>query len=57
MSQAKPSVLLADDHPAILDKLSQLLSLDFEVVGVVGDGAALHEQGGAHRDHANKCFQ
>ena len=40
MSQAKPSVLLADDHPAILDKLSQLLSLDFEIAGVVSDGAA-----------------
>jgi len=40
MPQAKPRVLLADDHPGIIDKLSQLLSLDFEVVGVVGDGAA-----------------
>ncbi len=40
MSQAKPSVLLADDHPAILDKLSQLLSLDFEIAGAVSDGAA-----------------
>ena len=40
MSQAKPSVLLADDHPAILDKLSQLLSHDFEIAGAVSDGAA-----------------
>ena len=40
MSQAKPSVLLADDHPAILGKLSQLLSLDFEIAGAVSDGAA-----------------
>ena len=40
MSQVKSRVLLADDHPAILDKLSQLLSPDFEIVGVVNDGAA-----------------
>ena len=40
MSKAKSSVLLADDHPAILDKLSQLLSLDFEIAGAVSDGAA-----------------
>jgi two-component system response regulator DegU len=40
MSQVKSRVLLADDHPAILDKLSQLLSLDFEIVGAVSDGAA-----------------
>jgi DNA-binding NarL/FixJ family response regulator len=40
MLQMKPTVLLADDHPAILDKVSQLLSLDFEIVGVVNDGAA-----------------
>jgi DNA-binding NarL/FixJ family response regulator len=43
MSQVKSRVLLADDHPGIIDKLSQLLSLDFEVVGVVGDGAAAVE--------------
>ena len=40
MSQVKSTVLLADDHPAMLDKLSQLLFLDFEIAAVVRDGAA-----------------
>src|SRR6267142_7060935 len=40
MPQVKSTVLLADDHPAMLDKLSQLLSCDFEIVGAVSDGAA-----------------
>jgi DNA-binding NarL/FixJ family response regulator len=43
MSQARPTVLLADDHPGILHKLSRLLLFDFEVVGAVGDGAAAVE--------------
>ncbi len=40
---AKPTVLLADDHPGILAKLSQLLAIDFQVVGAVHDGAAAVE--------------
>jgi DNA-binding NarL/FixJ family response regulator len=40
MSEMKSTVLLADDHPATLDKLSQLLFRDFEIVGAVRDGAA-----------------
>src|SRR5216683_6132172 len=43
MSQVKPTVLLADDYPGILEKLSQLLCLDFEIVGAVGNGAAAVE--------------
>jgi DNA-binding NarL/FixJ family response regulator len=43
MSKAKPTALLADDHPAILEKVSRLLSSDFDVVGVVKDGAAAVE--------------
>jgi DNA-binding NarL/FixJ family response regulator len=51
MSQVKSRVFLADDHPGIIDKLSQLLSLDFEVVGVAGDGvAAVAAVGRLHPD-------
>jgi DNA-binding NarL/FixJ family response regulator len=40
----KTRVLLADDHPAILDKVAALLKDDYEVVGIVRDGqAALYE--------------
>jgi len=34
-------VLLAEDHPTMADRLAELLSQEFEVVGVVGDGVAL----------------
>jgi DNA-binding NarL/FixJ family response regulator len=34
-------VLLADDHPAVLEDLRALLQPEFEVVGAVGDGNAL----------------
>ncbi len=37
----RPTVLLADDDPALLDRLRQLLNSDFEVVGMVKDGSAL----------------
>jgi DNA-binding NarL/FixJ family response regulator len=40
MSQMKSTVLLADDHSRLLDRVSQLLFQDFEVVGIVRDGAA-----------------
>jgi DNA-binding NarL/FixJ family response regulator len=37
----RPRVLLADDHGALLEAESALLSPYFEVVGTVSDGAAL----------------
>ncbi len=36
-------VLLADDHPAVLDQVDRLLEDDFEVVDEVSDGQALLE--------------
>lgn len=39
MSPAR--VLLAEDHPTMADRLAELLSQEFDVVGVVGDGVAL----------------
>jgi DNA-binding NarL/FixJ family response regulator len=38
---SRPRVLLADDHGALLDAERALLSPYFEIVGTVGDGAAL----------------
>lgn len=35
------TVLIADDHPLMLDAIAQLLATRYEVVGRVGDGAAL----------------
>ena len=35
---AKIRVLLADDHEAMLEQVSSILSKDFEVVGAVGNG-------------------
>ncbi len=43
MSDARPRVLLADDHPMMLEGLRKLLSSDYEVVGAVLDGRALLE--------------
>jgi DNA-binding NarL/FixJ family response regulator len=43
MGQRRPRVLLADDHPMVLEGLRKLLRLDFEVVGAVADGHALLE--------------
>jgi DNA-binding NarL/FixJ family response regulator len=40
---SKPTVLLADDHPNLLEKAENLLKENFEVVGRVGDGQALIE--------------
>ena len=40
MSIAKPRVLIADDHHAMLDTLVQMLSREFEVVAAVHDGLA-----------------
>jgi two-component system nitrate/nitrite response regulator NarL len=40
-SLSRPSVLLADDHPALLEAEKALLSPYFDVVETVTDGAAL----------------
>ena len=37
----RPRVLLADDHRMVAEGLKTLLSVDFDLVGVVEDGAAL----------------
>ena len=36
----KPTVVLADDHVAVLERVSQLLREDYEVVAAVPDGSA-----------------
>ena len=43
----RPRLLLADDHTIVVDGLRHLLEPEFDLIGVVGDGAALVE-------HANK---
>ncbi len=40
----KARVLLADDHPIVLEGLKNLLGLEFEVIGSVQDGRALVDQ-------------
>jgi len=40
---SRPRVLLADDHLLVAEGVKSLLSQDFELVGVVGDGRALIE--------------
>ena len=40
-SNNRPRILIADDHPGVLAMLSRVLSLECDVVGTVGDGAAL----------------
>ena len=37
----RPRVLLADDHPALLEATTALLKRQFEVVGTAVDGASL----------------
>ena len=37
----RPRVLLADDHVMVTEGLKSLLSDEFDLVGVVGDGRAL----------------
>ena len=41
---AKPRILLADDHPEVLDNLRSILDELGEVVGIVEDGRALVEE-------------
>ncbi|HYH45100.1 MAG TPA: response regulator transcription factor, partial [Thermoanaerobaculia bacterium] len=43
MSETRSRVLLADDHPMVLEGLRKLLEPDFEVVAVVTDGHELIE--------------
>lgn len=43
MCERRPRVLLADDHPMMLEGLRKLLSADFEVVGAATNGRALLE--------------
>lgn len=43
MSEVRPRVLLADDHPLMLDGLRKLLELDCEVVAAVRNGRELLE--------------
>lgn len=43
MSEPRPRVLLADDHPVLLTGLRELLEPDFEVVAAVRDGHELLE--------------
>ncbi len=37
----KPKILLADDHPPLLEAASTLLKPHFELIGIVTDGAML----------------
>jgi DNA-binding NarL/FixJ family response regulator len=41
--QPRPSVLIADDHQPLLDRLAVLLGREFSVIGTVTDGAQLVE--------------
>src|SRR5262245_19491000 len=41
ISMERPTVLLADDHGIVADGLRSLLKDHFDLVGTVGDGAAL----------------
>ena len=41
MSDARPRVLLADDHAMLLEAFARLLEPEYEVVGKVTTGAAL----------------
>ena len=43
MLSTRPRVLLADDHPEMVQAVSHLLKLDCDVVGTVADGDALLE--------------
>jgi DNA-binding NarL/FixJ family response regulator len=37
----RPRILLADDHPALLEGITTLLKPQFDIVGKVADGVAL----------------
>jgi len=40
---SRPRILLADDHPGVLEHASRILAVDYEVVGKVSDGRAAVE--------------
>src|SRR5215471_12064988 len=42
-SSTRPRVLIADDHPGVLQSLQRMLAFDCDVVGTVGDSGALLE--------------
>ena len=44
---ARLRILLADDHTAIIDRVAQLLSTDYDVVGTARDGQSLIEAAAA----------
>jgi DNA-binding NarL/FixJ family response regulator len=48
-SPYRPRVLLADDHLLVAEALKSLLTPEFDLVGVVGDGHALVEAAGRLR--------
>ena len=37
---SRPRILLADDHPGVLEHASRILAEEYEVVGTVSDGRA-----------------
>ena len=39
----RPRILLADDHPAVLEDIRAVLAPHYEIVGTVADGRALVE--------------
>lgn len=41
MAEARPRILIADDHRLVAEAVKNLLILEFSVLGVVGDGRAL----------------
>ena len=43
----RPSVILADDHPLIMDAIKNLLEPEFEIVGMFTDG---HDSGGGRTE-------
>jgi DNA-binding NarL/FixJ family response regulator len=49
VGELSPKILLADDHPMMLEGLQEILSPDFEIVGTAADGRALVELAEARR--------
>jgi len=49
MRERRPGLLLADDHPMMVDGLKKLLEMDFDVLGTAADGRALLEAADALR--------
>ena len=43
MPHNKARVLVADDHPEFAERVAQLLTADFEVIGTASDGLSLLE--------------